>query len=144
MFSQTFKCYTFLQFFSTVIMLVGKMTVSVSSKVHGPISKNGFFYSNDASSPKKSWFQISIKSIKPFGHMTKLRISQLPIALLWLPIHSYLPNGTVFSCKIHKGVMRKIWAFFRYQNHRSFDKNLKQSDRAPLTVRYMDYIKWII
>ena len=28
--------------------------------------------------------------------------------------------------------MRKIWAFFWYQNLRKFEKNLKQSDRAPL------------
>ncbi len=30
------------------------------------------------------------------------------------------------------GVMRKIWAFFWYQNLRKFEKNLKQSDREPL------------
>ncbi len=35
-------------------------------KVLGPISQNENFYSNDASSPKKSWFQISFKSVKPF------------------------------------------------------------------------------
>ncbi len=35
--------------------------------------------SNDASSPEKSWFQISVKSVKPFGRMKKLRILQLPI-----------------------------------------------------------------
>ena len=37
-------------------------------KVHGMISHNGGFYSNDASSPKKSWFQ------KPFGYMKRLHI----------------------------------------------------------------------
>ena len=41
-------------------------------KVHGPISQNGVFYSNDATSPKKSWFQISIQSIKQFGRMMRL------------------------------------------------------------------------
>ena len=45
----------------------------------GPISQNGNFYSNDASSPKISWFQISFKSVKPFGHKKRLRILQLPI-----------------------------------------------------------------
>ena len=29
-------------------------------KVHCPISQNGDIYSNDASSPKKTWFQISV------------------------------------------------------------------------------------
>ena len=31
--------------------------------------------------------------------------------------------------------MRKIWAFFWYQNLQKFEKNLKQSDRAPLISR---------
>ncbi len=35
-------------------------------KVPDPISQNKNFYSNDASSPKKSWFQISVQSVKPF------------------------------------------------------------------------------
>ncbi len=30
--------------------------------------------------------------------------------------------------------MRKIWAFFWYQNLGTFDKNPKQSDQAPLSV----------
>ncbi len=41
-------------------------------KMPGPISQNGNFYSNDdASSPKISWFQISFKSVQPFGHKKK-------------------------------------------------------------------------
>ncbi len=48
-------------------------------KVPGLISQNGIFYSNDASSPKKSWLQISVKSVKPFRHKKRLRILQLPI-----------------------------------------------------------------
>ncbi len=32
-------------------------------KVPGPISQNGVFYSNDVLPPKKSWFQISVKSV---------------------------------------------------------------------------------
>ena len=51
----------------------------LSLKVPGPISQNGDIYSNDASLPKKSWFQISVKSVKPFGRMKRLRILQLPI-----------------------------------------------------------------
>ena len=37
-------------------------------KVPGPISQNGDFYQNDVSSPKKYLFQISVKSVKPFGY----------------------------------------------------------------------------
>ncbi len=47
-------------------------------KMPGPISQNGNFYSNDASSPKITWFQKLLKSVKPFGHKKRLRILQLP------------------------------------------------------------------
>ncbi len=43
-----------------------KKIIVQTLKVPGPISQNGNFYSNDASSPKKSWFQIAGKSVKPF------------------------------------------------------------------------------
>ncbi len=52
---------------------------SCTLKMPGPISQNGIFYSNDASSPKISWLQISFKSVKLFGHKKRLRILQLPI-----------------------------------------------------------------
>ncbi len=52
--------------------------VQLLLKMPGPISQNGNLYSNDASSPKISWFQISFKSVKPFGHKKRLRILQLP------------------------------------------------------------------
>ncbi len=48
---------------------------NVALKVHGPISKDGIFSSNDASSLKKSLFQISVKSVKPFGCMKRLRMN---------------------------------------------------------------------
>ncbi len=59
-------------------------------KVPGPISQNGDFYSNDASSAKKSWFQSSVKSVKPFGYKKRLRTLQLHIPycvslIIWLP-----------------------------------------------------------
>ncbi len=38
--------------------------ISDMLKMPGPISQNGNFYSNDASLPKISWFQISFKSVK--------------------------------------------------------------------------------
>ena len=49
----------------------GKVSIRIRSsqlKVPGPISQNGVFYSNDASSPKKYWFQISVKSVRTFGY----------------------------------------------------------------------------
>ena len=50
-------------------------------KVPGPISQNGDFYSMDASPPKKSWFEISVKSVQRFGHKKRC-ILQLPIYLI--------------------------------------------------------------
>ena len=35
---------------------------------------------NDRSSHQRSWFQISVKSVKPFGCTKRLRISRLPIS----------------------------------------------------------------
>ena len=40
------------------------------------------FYSNDGSSPKKSWFHISVKSVKPFWYKKKLRIFSIAYTLL--------------------------------------------------------------
>ena len=58
-------------------------------KVPGQISQTGDFYSNDASSPKKSRFQI--KSVKPFGYRKSL---QLPIpyrlSLMMVTISSHI------------------------------------------------------
>ena len=48
-------------------------------KVPGPISQNGDFYSKDASPPKKTWFQISVKSVLRFRYEKRLCILQLPI-----------------------------------------------------------------
>ncbi len=60
----------------------------------GPISQNGIFYSDDALSPKISWFQISFKSDKLFGHNKRLRILQLPIpycvSLIMVTITSHI------------------------------------------------------
>ncbi len=60
----------------------------------GPISENENFYSNDASSPKISQFQISFKSVKPFGHKKILSILQLPIlycvSLIMVTITSHI------------------------------------------------------
>ncbi len=60
----------------------------------GPISQNGHFYSNDASSPKIYGFQISFKSVKPFGHKKRLHILQLPmpyrISLIMVTITSHI------------------------------------------------------
>ena len=48
-------------------------------QVSGPISQNGDIYPNDASSPKKSWYQISVKWVKLLGYKKRLSILQLPI-----------------------------------------------------------------
>ncbi len=60
----------------------------------GPISQNGHFYSNDASSPMISWFQIPFKSVKLFGHKKRLCILQLPIpycvSLIMVTITSHI------------------------------------------------------
>ncbi len=60
----------------------------------GPISQNGIFYSNDVSSPKTTWFQISFKSVKLFRHKKRLRILQLPIpycvSLIMVTITSHI------------------------------------------------------
>ncbi len=117
----------------------------------GPISQNGNFYSNDASSPKISWFQISFKSVKPFAHKKRLRILQNPIPycvsliMVTITIHIFINifQTVHFSAIKFTWVMRKIWAFFWYQNLRKFEKNLKQSDRAPLSMRKIWlHIKW--
>ncbi len=60
----------------------------------GLISQNGNFYSNDVSSPKMSWFQISFKSVNPFGHKKRLCILQLPVpycvSLIMVTITSHI------------------------------------------------------
>ncbi len=71
-----------------------KVPLNIQLKVSGPISQNGNFYSNDASSPKKSWFQISVKSVEPFWCKKRLRIFQLPIpycvSLIMVTITSHI------------------------------------------------------
>ncbi len=64
--------------FQTYLLLIQTNEDTVL-KVPGLISQNGDFYSNDASAPKKSWFQISVKSVKRFGYKKRLCILQLPI-----------------------------------------------------------------
>ncbi len=63
-------------------------------KVPGRISQNGDFYSNDASPPKKCWFQISVKSVKWFRYKKRLCILQLPIpyclSLIMVTITSHI------------------------------------------------------
>ncbi len=67
----------------------------------GPIAQSGHFYSNDASSPKISWYQISFESGKPFGHKKRLRILQLPIpycvSLIMVTITSHIFIINIFQ-----------------------------------------------
>ncbi len=66
----------------------------LSLKMPSPISQNGNLYSNDASSPKISWFQISFKSVKLLGHKKRLRILLLRIpycvSLIMVTITSHI------------------------------------------------------
>ena len=48
----------------------------------GLIAQNEDIYANDASSSKKSWFQISVKSVLLFRYEKRLQILQFAYALL--------------------------------------------------------------
>ena len=45
------------------------------TQIGGAVKRIGYFlllfYSNGSPSPKKSWFQISVKAVEPFGRMMK-------------------------------------------------------------------------
>ena len=51
-------------------------------KVLSPIPQNGVFYLNDATSPKKSWYQISVKTVKPFRNARRLCIIEAAYTLV--------------------------------------------------------------
>ncbi len=85
----------------------------------GPISQNENLYSNDASSSKTSWLQISFKSVKLFGHKKRLRILQLPIpccvSLIMVTITSHIFTN------IFRAVHFSAVKFTRYnEKNRSF------------------------
>ncbi len=58
------------------------------------------FYSNDVSSSKKSWFQISIKSVKQFRYMKRLRIfnTKVNVDHLLVKVMKYCLHGTEKYC----------------------------------------------
>ena len=105
-----------------------------------PISQIEDFYSNDASSPKKSWFKISVKSVKPFGHKKRLHILQLPIpycvSLIMVTITSHIFQTVHFSAvKFTRGneknmtfllipKFQKVWKNFEAIGPGSFKWNL--------------------
>ena len=70
------------------------ISVMLLLKVPCPIFQTGDIYSNYASSPKISWFQISFKSVKLFGYKKRLRILQLPlpycVGLIMVTITSHI------------------------------------------------------
>ncbi len=66
--------YYVLIFTHTVFLLCTADLYNLSLKVPGLISQNGDIYSKDTPSPKKSWFQISVKSVKPFGYKKRLNV----------------------------------------------------------------------
>ncbi len=63
-----------------------KLINSIKAKVPGQISQNGDIYSNEASLSKKSWFQISDKSVEPFGYEKRFCVLQLPIQVMYLTV----------------------------------------------------------
>ncbi len=114
-------------------------------KVPGPISQNGEFYSNDAPSPKKSWFKLSFKSVIPFGYNKRLCILQLPIphcaSLIMFTITSHIFINifqTVHfpALKFTRG-NEKNTSFLLIPNLWKFEKNLKWSDWAPLKLPHI-------
>ncbi len=111
--------------------------------MHDPISQNEDIYSNDASSTKKSWFQISVKAVKLFGNKKRLHILQLPIPYCVSLIMVTITSSHIFinifqtvhfsAVKFTVGNEKNIWAFFWYQNLRKFLKNSEAIGQAPLT-----------
>ncbi len=65
-----------------IIHVSGWSLRSLFLNVPGPISQNGDIYSNDASSPKRSLFQISVKSVQPFEY--KKEITYFTIAYTFI------------------------------------------------------------
>ncbi len=94
-------------------------------KVHGPISQNGDIYSNDASSPKRSWFQISVRSV------WKHEITYLPIpycvSLIMVTITSHIfinifQTVHFSAVKFTRGNGKNMSFLLIYQNLRKFEK----------------------
>ncbi len=75
----------------TCLNVFNVIYIYIHLKVPGPISQNVYFYSNDASPPKKSWFQISVKR---FGYKKRLCILKLQIhfcvSLIMVTITSHI------------------------------------------------------
>ncbi len=118
-------------------------------KMPGPISQNGNFYSNNASSPKISWFQISFKSVKPFGHKKRLRILQLPIpycvSLIMVTITSHIFIN-IFQ-PVHFSAVKFTRGNEKNMNFVLIPKSLKvwkKSETVGLGSFKSDYLKWKI
>ncbi len=115
--------------------------------VHGLISQDGVFYSNDVSSTKKSWFQISVKSAKPCGYMKRLHTcirycNWLCVRWIFMVIFYFITSHisiNIFqtvhfpAVKFTRG-NKKIWALCDTKIWGGLKKNLKQSHWAPLRV----------
>ncbi len=113
----------------------------VCLKVHDLLFQNGVFNLNDVPSPKKSWLQISVKLVKPFGYAKRLYVLQLPIP--------YCESLLLFTTTSHTSINIFQTVHFSPLNFtrdnkkkyelssdtkisESLKKNLKQSDRIPL------------
>ncbi len=106
----------------------------------GTISQNGDFYSNDASSTKKTWFQIFVKSVKPFGYKKRVCILQLLIpycvSLIVVIITSHIfvnifQTEHFIAVNFTRGNEKNMNFLLIPKSLK--EKNLTQSDRALLT-----------
>ena len=118
------------------------MGLIVLLKLPGPIFQNGDFYSNDASSPKKSWFQISVKSVNPSGYKKRLGILQLPIPYCVSIIMDTITSHIFIEIfqTVHFSAVKfirgneKNMIFLLIPKSKKVWKKMKHSDRAPLML----------
>ncbi len=93
----------------------------------GLISQNGDFYSKDASLRKKSWFQISGKSVKPIGYMKRL----CNIAIAYSPIPCCISLVMVTITRHFINIFQTVH-FSAVKFTRGNEKKNKQLEQAPL------------
>ncbi len=113
-------------------------------KMPGPISQNGNFYSNDASSPKISWFQISFESVLPFGHKKRLSILQWSIpycvSLIMVTITSHIFIN-IFQT-VHFSAVKFTWGNEKNMSFLLIPKSPKVEEKSEAIgpVTFNNYI----
>ena len=104
-------------------------------KVLCPISQNGDFYSEDASSCNKSWFQISFESVNPFWYIKRLHIIAIAYTLLYHIFINIFQRIHFSTVKFTIGNGKNMSFLLLPKSQKVWKKNLKQLDRAPLIIR---------